>query len=206
VPTLEHEQDLWAAGFAQVAGVDEAGRGAWAGPVVAAAVVLPTGCADKLHGVTDSKKLSAKARATLRLVIEQTASAYAIGAAPQTEIDALGILAATRLAMRRAIEKLLVQPHALLIDAVKLPDVAIHQRVFNFADSISLSVAAASILAKTERDAMMQGLEEDWPGYGFGQHKGYGTKLHQAALQQLGVSAVHRRSFKPVQARWMIGA
>ena len=204
MPSLEREQELWAQGFAQVAGIDEAGRGAWAGPVVAAAVILPqlvgSRLPDILRGVNDSKKLSAAKRAHLRGVIEQHASAYAIGSASHVEIDALGILVATRLAMQRAIESLKIRPDALLIDAVKLHDIAIPQRSFNFADSISLSVAAASILAKTERDAMMQTFDLAYAGYQFGRHKGYGTPAHRLALEALGVCAIHRKSFKPMKS------
>ena len=188
-------------GYPCVAGVDEAGRGAWAGPVMAAAVILPLepDPAAALCAVNDSKKLSPVQRADCRALIEQIASAFAIGSASAQEIDELGIVGATRLAMLRAIDALPIKPDALIIDAVRLPGVAIHQRVFNFADSISLSVAAASILAKTERDALMQRLELTHPGYGFGVHKGYGTRKHQEALRALGVSTVHRRSFAPIK-------
>ena len=169
--------------------------------MVAAAVILPqvAGLADILLGVNDSKKLSAIKRAQLRGVIEQYASAYAIGTASHTEIDNLGILVATRLAMQRAIGSLKIRPDALLIDAVKLHDVAIPQQSFNFADSISLSVAAASILAKTERDALMQSFDLAYAGYQFGRHKGYGTRAHRLALEMLGVCVIHRRSFRPVK-------
>ena len=201
MPSLEHEQSLEREGFQFIAGVDEAGRGAWAGPVMAAAVVLPQdeAIADLLRGVNDSKKLKAPQRLVLRGLIEQYASAYAMGSASHAEIDALGILVATRLAMKRAIEALAIRPDALLIDAVKLREVEIHQRVFNFADSISLSVAAASILAKTERDALMQRADAKFLGYSFGRHKGYGTKVHQLALAELGACEIHRKSFKPIK-------
>lgn len=199
-PTLGHELALSALGYARVAGVDEAGRGAWAGPVVAAAVILPLApeAADALRGVNDSKALSPAQRSVCRETIMRVATAFAVGAATAQEIDALGIVGATRLAMARAVAGLPVQPDALIIDAVRLPDLPILQRVFNFADSISLSVAAASILAKTERDAWMQQLDAVHPGYGFGRHKGYGTRAHQQALRALGVSPAHRRSFGPV--------
>ncbi len=201
-PSLAEEQALWQQGYARIAGVDEAGRGAWAGPVMAAAVILPLTpeVAGALRDVNDSKVLSPGQRAACRETIVGVATAFAIGAATAQEIDALGIVRATRLAMARAVAALPVQPHALLIDALSLPDVPIVQRAFNFADSISLSVAAASIVAKTERDALMQQLDAVYPGYGFGQHKGYGTRAHRAALQALGVSPVHRRSFGPVAA------
>jgi len=189
-------------GYARVAGVDEAGRGAWAGPVVAAAVILPARpeIAKMLGGVNDSKVLSPAQRAACRETIVRVATAFAIGAASAQEIDELGIVSATRLAMARAVAGLRVQPDALIIDALRLPDLPMPQRVFNFADAISLSVAAASILAKTERDAWMERLDVTQPGYGFAQHKGYGTPAHRAALRALGVSPAHRRSFGPVAA------
>lgn len=201
-PHLDHEQALRSAGYAYVAGVDEAGRGAWAGPVVAAAVILPNdpSTLERLAGVNDSKKLSAKARFALRGLIEASALAWAVGQASHREIDQIGIVPATRLAMQRAIEALNPAPHALVIDAVKLPAVKIHQRVFNFADAISLSVAAASILAKTERDGLMCALDADYPDYRFALHKGYGTRAHAEALATKGVSQVHRCSFKPIAA------
>ncbi len=201
MPSVECEQGFWAQGFAHVAGIDEAGRGAWAGPVTAAAVILPQApdLVEMLRGVNDSKKLKPSQRMQLRGLIEQYTSAYAIGSASHDEIDALGILVATRLAMRRAIELLAVRPDALLIDAVKLREVEIPQRSFNFADSISLSVAAASILAKTERDAMMQTFDAIYAGYAFGRHKGYGTQAHRLALEAQGVCEIHRKSFKPIR-------
>jgi ribonuclease HII len=188
-------------GFARIAGVDEAGRGAWAGPVVAAAVILPCTpeAVTQLAGVNDSKKLNAKQREAMREVVQQVALAWAVGSASSDEIDALGILPATRLAMARAIEGLRLPADALLIDAVKLPAVKLHQQSFNFADSISLSVSAASILAKTTRDALMCALDAAVAGYRFAQHKGYGTRLHQHCLRALGPSPAHRHSFKPIR-------
>jgi ribonuclease HII len=202
-PTLAHELAFYASGSRHIAGVDEAGRGAWAGPVVAAAVILPlhTQQIDALVacGVNDSKKLSARQRDVCRECIQQVALCFAIGEATHTEIDANGILNATRLAMARAIQGLLLPADALVIDAVKLPAVALPQDVFYFADSISLSVAAASILAKTARDAFMRHLDSQLPNYGFAAHKGYGTQRHQLALQQQGVSWAHRRSYAPIK-------
>ncbi|MCS6774400.1 MAG: ribonuclease HII [Anaerolineae bacterium] len=201
-PTLEHEQALWAKGIRYVAGLDEAGRGAWAGPVVAAAVVLPprpeVACA--LRGVTDSKQLSAARRSALRERIITVALTWGIGCASVDEIDARGIAAATRLAMQRALHRLNPSPEALLIDAVALPEVALPQHAFPFADALSLSVAAASILAKTERDGLMVALDSELPGYGFARHKGYGTRAHVEQLRALGLSAHHRKSFRPVRA------
>lgn len=201
MPTLEREFALKAQGYAHIAGIDEAGRGAWAGPVVAAAVILPLDHPELLHrmaGVNDSKQLSAKQRESMRGQIQQVATAWAIGEASVDEIDRLGIVPATRLAMQRACVALSPQPHALLIDAVRLPALALPQQSFNFADSISLSVAAASILAKTARDATLDRLDTEYRGYGFAKHKGYGTAAHRAALQYLGVSPQHRRSYAPI--------
>lgn len=201
-PSFEREVALMRRGFARIAGVDEAGRGAWAGPVVAAAVILPctSEAMAQLAGVNDSKKLNAKQREVMREVVQHVALAWAVGSASCEEIDALGIVPATRLAMARAVEGLSVRADALLIDAVKLPAVKLYQQSFNFADSISLSVAAASILAKTARDAMMCALDAQVAGYRFALHKGYGTRMHQQCLQSLGPSPAHRHSFKPIRA------
>lgn len=201
LPSLRHERALRRTGLQWVAGIDEAGRGAWAGPVVAAAVILPltAQCAHTLRGVNDSKQLTPRQRETYRGLIEQVALTYATGHATHEEIDQLGILMATRLAMTRAVQTLCPQPDALIIDAVRLPNLNLRQDVFNFADSISLSVAAASILAKTARDDFMCQLDLGLPGYGFAAHKGYGTAAHQAALARLGVSPMHRRSYAPIR-------
>lgn len=202
LPTLEREQGLRHEGYTRIAGIDEAGRGAWAGPVIAAAVILPDdpGLALLLRGVNDSKKLTPRQRETWRPVIERVALAWAIGSASHYEIDGAGILEATRLAMMRAVAQLAPPPDALLIDAVRLPGLSLCQRAFNYADAISLSVAAASILAKTERDAQMRELDRAMPGYRFAVHKGYGTQAHRLALRDMGVSPVHRRSYAPIKA------
>ncbi len=209
-PHLEHERALHAQGHLYIAGIDEAGRGAWAGPVVAGACILPiqaeANTLHTLHGVTDSKKLSQAKRETLRDRIETTALAWSIGVASNSEIDALGIVPATRLAMCRAIEALQIIPQALVIDAVRLIDLPLPQQVFNFADAISLSVAAASILAKIERDRLMCQYGAQWPNYGFAAHKGYGTQAHQRALQAHGSCLLHRLSFKPLQSLRTLGS
>lgn len=197
-PTLEHEARFQRAGCALVAGVDEAGRGAWAGPVFAGAVIVDRAQAARLSGVTDSKLLSPRQRSVLYEIIAAHCQAYGVGQASVEEIDALGILPATRLAMTRAIDALSPRPQALIIDAVRLPQIELPQAVFNFADSISLSVAAASILAKVARDRLMIELDAQYPGYGLARHKGYGTRIHQAALQSIGPCEIHRRSFKPI--------
>ncbi len=187
----------------RVAGLDEAGRGAWAGPVVAAAVILPRGdgvCA-ALAGVRDSKQMSPAARERLAARIFDVALAVGVGRGEQQEIDALGIVPATRLAMQRALAALTVAPEALVIDALRLPGVDLPQDVFPYADARSLSVAAASIIAKVSRDRwMVEVAGPDFPGYGFAQHKGYGTQQHQEALARLGVCPLHRLTFRPVAA------
>ncbi len=199
-PTLDRESELRLSGHRLIAGIDEAGRGAWAGPVVAAAVILDPAEAAALDGVNDSKQLSPRQRDKLYQVISDHCIAYGIGQGSVAEIDSIGILPATRLAMMRAVEALSPQPDALIIDAVRLPQVNKPQAVFNFADSISLSVAAASIMAKVTRDRWLIELDTQYPAYGFARHKGYGTRIHQAALQSIGPCAIHRRSFKPISA------
>ena len=199
-PNMRQERALIRQGHVLVAGIDEAGRGAWAGPVVAAAVILPGGASRlaALRGVRDSKLLSPVQREALSPAIREKALAVGIGMASHEEIDAMGIVPATRLAMRRAVEQLAPAPDALLIDALKLPDVPLPQRVMFHADTLCLSVAAASIVAKVTRDHLMMELDAQYPGYGFARHKGYGTQIHQQALAQLGPSAIHRMTFKPV--------
>ncbi len=188
------------AGYRLIAGIDEAGRGAWAGPVVAAAVILDLAQVAHLDGVNDSKRLTARQRDRLYPIIIDQCVAYGIGQGSAAEIDALGILPATRLAMTRAVETLSPQPDALIIDAVRLPQMDQPQSVFNFADAISLSVAAASILAKVTRDRWLIDLDAQYPAYQFARHKGYGTPIHRAALQSIGPCAIHRQSFKPIRA------
>ena len=199
-PDMRQERALIRQGHALVAGIDEAGRGAWAGPVVAAAVILTAGAMRlaALRGVRDSKLLTPTQREALFPTIQELALAVGVGMASHQEIDALGIVPATRLAMRRAVEQLAPAPDALLIDALKLPDVPLPQRVMFHADTLCLSVAAASIVAKVTRDHLMMELDTQYPGYGFARHKGYGTQVHQQALAQLGPSAIHRISFEPV--------
>lgn len=201
-PSLAHERALAQAGYLRVAGIDEVGRGAWAGPVVAAAAILDPAQARRLRrlGVRDSKQLSWQQREALFPQIQEACLCWSTGQANVSEIDAIGIARATRLAMRRAVETLSSPPDALIIDALRLPDIDLPQRAFPFADSISLSVAAASILAKVTRDRVMVELETLRPGYGFDRHKGYGTQAHWMALKALGACEVHRRTFKPIQS------
>ena len=203
-PGLAHERELAREGRRRIAGLDEAGRGAWAGPVVAAAVILDLAKTSILREVHDSKQLTPRQREDLYPLILESSLAHGIGLAGASEIDAAGIVPATRLAMRRALDALSPPPDALIVDALRLPDVDLPQRAFNFADSISLSVAAASILAKVARDRMMVGLDTVYAGYGFGRHKGYGTRGHWQALEELGACSAHRATFKPVAI--MLGA
>ncbi len=200
-PDMRQERALIRRGHALVAGIDEAGRGAWAGPVVAAAVILPAGAMRlaALRGVRDSKLLTPTQREALFPTIQELAVAVGTGMASHAEIDTLGIVPATRLAMRRAVEQLEPSPDALLIDALKLPDVPLPQRVLFHADTLCLSVAAASIIAKVTRDHLMMELDTHYSGYGLARHKGYGTQIHQQALAQLGPSAIHRMTFEPVR-------
>lgn len=200
-PTLQAEQALWQSGCRLVAGLDEAGRGAWAGPVFAAAVILPpvAEIAERLKGVRDSKQMTPPQREAWVEVIRQAAAYWGIGEASHAEIDQYGIVAATRLAMQRALQACGSVPAHLLIDALRLPQVSIPQTALIRGDRQSLSIAAASVLAKTARDAWMRAQEESFPGYGFAAHKGYGTARHRAALERLGPCPLHRRSFAPVR-------
>lgn len=200
-PDLTLETLLWQSGFARVAGLDEAGRGAWAGPVFAAAVILPPDerLARDLEGVRDSKQMTPAERAFWAPRIQQVALAWGVGLASATEIDALGILPATRLAARRALQALLAD--FLLTDALLLPELEWPQMALIKGDQRSLTVAAASVLAKTSRDAWMLTLDQQYPAYGFAQHKGYGTLAHRIALERWGPCPEHRRSFAGIGNR-----
>lgn len=200
-PTLEKELALQAQGFRFVAGLDEAGRGAWAGPVVAAAVILPLddpAAVAALAGLRDSKQLSAKRREALFEVIWQVAEAVGVGQAGPAAVDRLNVVGATRLAMRRALAELHPSPDFLLLDHIKLPQIDLPQDSFPKAENISLSVAAASVVAKVTRDRHMTALHADFPRYGFNRHKGYGTAAHRAALAKDGPCEAHRHSYQPV--------
>ncbi|MGQ9841176.1 MAG: ribonuclease HII [Anaerolineae bacterium] len=200
---LAFEQALWAAGHLAVAGVDEAGRGAWAGPVVAAAVILPpdaAALAPLLGKVNDSKQLSPAARTQLFGLIQQHALAVGVGRAEAPFIDQIGILPATRQAMRDALAALGRPYDFVLLDYLTLPELAWPQRGIPHGDARSLSIAAASIVAKVTRDRWMTELDRAYPGYGFAHHKGYGTAAHRTALARLGPCALHRLSFAPVRA------
>ena len=197
-PGLHLEQSLWQQGLSLIAGVDEAGRGAWAGPVMAAAVVLPEGrdVASALCGVRDSKQMTPRQRERWAAEIKAVARAWAVGAASAAEIDEIGILPATRLAMARAIEALGVQPAHFLFDFIHWKDCPYPGEKLVRGESQSLSIAAASVLAKTSRDALMRELDAEYGGYGFARHKGYGTAVHQAAIREFGLCAVHRKTFR----------
>ncbi|MGH9840867.1 MAG: ribonuclease HII [Blastocatellia bacterium] len=199
---LKFEIELWEQGIGHIAGVDEAGVGPMAGPVVAGAVVLPRAC--ELPNLNDSKKLDEATRERLAAQIKAGAVAWAVGIAEVEEIDRLNIYRASLLAMRRAVEGLsatpdFVLPDFVLVDARTIPDCPAPQRGIVRGDALSASIAAASIIAKTTRDAMMMELDRQFPGYGFARHKGYPTPAHFKALRDLGASPVHRRSYRPVR-------
>ncbi len=194
-PTLDFEISLWNAHFARIAGVDEAGRGAWAGPVSAAAVILPPQ-PDLIHSlahVRDSKLMTQLARESWTPRIKEAALGWGVGFASAGEIDALGIVPATKLAAARALAAL--YPDYLITDYLVFRDMDLPQTALVKGDQRSLSVAAASVLAKTARDAVMRELDGQFPGYGFGRHKGYGTLLHQDAITKLKLCRIHRKSF-----------
>jgi ribonuclease HII len=194
---LRYERAIWAGGVLHVAGVDEAGMSPLAGPVAAAAVVFAPG--SRIPGIDDSKKLDAATRDSLAGEIKERAVAWSVAFAEVAEIDALNIYWAGLLAMRRAIEGLSLVPGHVLIDARRLKDLPMPQQCIVKGDCKSLTIAAASILAKTTRDALMHKLDADYPGYGFCKHKGYPVREHLAALERLGASPIHRRSFTPVR-------
>jgi ribonuclease HII len=204
-PTLKEERrlarELVHCGHTRIAGLDEAGRGAWAGPVSAAAVILPLedpSLPERLRDVCDSKLCTPRQREALYTLISRIAVAWAVSLVPATCIDEIGIVPATRMAMRQAVALLDPAPAALLIDALKLPTVALSQRVIKKGDLKCLSIAAASILAKVTRDRVMVAMASTYPRYGFAHHKGYGTRRHQDALRQLGPLDIHRWYFGPV--------
>jgi ribonuclease HII len=199
-PNTKLESDLWDSGLLYVAGLDEAGRGALAGPVAVGAVILPHGdralLSRTLEGVRDSKQLTPLAREALAPHIRETALAWSVGFADADEIDAQGIVRATRLAAIRALHQFSITPQYLLTDfRLELPQLEISQTSIVKGDAHCLSIACASILAKVERDALMRELDLRHPGYGLGKHKGYGTQAHRSALRRLGLTSIHRRSF-----------
>lgn len=194
---LAYETELWERGVERIAGVDEAGVGTLAGPVVAAAAILPRGL--RPRGLDDSKQLDARARERLCAEVKAGAVAWAVGIASAAEVDALNVYRAGLLAMKRAVEGLAVAPQHLLVDARRIPEVAAPQQGIVKGDAKSLSIAAASVVAKVTRDALMVEAEARWPGYGFARHKGYGAPEHLDALRRLGPCELHRRTFAPVR-------
>ena len=194
---LTYEKECYARGMELIAGVDEVGRGPLAGPVVAAAVILPKAC--KIPGLNDSKKIPKYKHKEIYEAVLQNAIAIGIGIKDNHVIDQVNIYEATKLAMMEAIGRLDPQPQHLLIDAMKL-DLPISQTSIIKGDANSLSIAAASIVAKVTRDQMMEEFDREYPGYDFAQNAGYGTAKHLAGLDKLGVTPIHRRSFEPVKS------
>jgi ribonuclease HII len=200
-PDLQFELKLWEKGLRLVAGVDEAGRGALLGPVAAGAVVLPYDLPDlfeRLEGVRDSKEMTPADRERWAIEIKQTALTWAVGYASAAEIDRIGIAPATCLAASRALESLSVTVEHILIDYIKLPELSTPQTSLVKGDARSLTIAAASILAKTERDARLVALDADYPGYALASNKGYATAAHRAAIAALGPCVLHRHTFAPI--------
>ena len=194
---LTYEKECYARGMELIAGVDEVGRGPLAGPVVAAAVILPKAC--KIPGLNDSKKIPKSKHKEIYEAVLQNAIAIGIGVKDNQVIDQVNIYEATKLAMMEAIGRLDPQPQHLLIDAMKL-DLPISQTSIIKGDANSLSIAAASIVAKVTRDQMMEEFDREYPGYDFAQNAGYGTAKHLAGLDKLGVTPIHRRSFEPIKS------
>ncbi len=200
IPTFKEERLLVKQGYRLIAGLDEVGRGCLAGPVAAAAVILPLNLkAGWLSEVRDSKVLTPLVRRRLSKNIQRSAVTFGIGVVPSQVIDTFGIVAATRQAMIQALQSLSQAPQYLLIDAITLPASKLPQRGIIRGDSLSLSIACASIVAKVARDGLMTEMDRTYPGYGFARHKGYGTKFHLTSLEKLGPCPIHRRTFAPVR-------
>ena len=199
-PDTFFESQLWNSGLLHVAGLDEAGRGALAGPVAVGAVILPndpTLLSRTLAGVRDSKQMTPLERESLAPRIKETALTWSVAFSSAAEIDSLGIVHATRLAALRALNRLSLSPQYLLTDfRLELPQLELSQTALVKGDALCLSIAAASVLAKTARDALMCELDSHYQGYGLGKHKGYGTQAHRSALKRLGISPVHRKTFQ----------
>ncbi len=199
-PDLVFETSLWESGVQTIAGLDEAGRGALAGPVAVGVVMLPNNpplLTSTLSGARDSKQMTPLERESLAPKIREVALAWAVGFAAPEEIDQQGIVRAVRLAALRALHQITLAPQYLLTDfRLELPQLDIPQRSILKGDARCLSIACASILAKTERDALMRQLDAQYPGYGLAKHKGYGTQAHRSAIERLGLSPLHRKSFR----------
>ncbi|MDY6833717.1 MAG: ribonuclease HII [Chloroflexota bacterium] len=200
-PTFEHESEIATRGFRFIAGIDEVGRGALAGPVAAASVILPIDIEhrsiDWIGTVRDSKQLSPKRREALFNLIQMSAIAIGVGMVDPVDIDAKGIVEATRCAMCMAVDQLVQSPDFLLIDAIAIPSITIPQRNIIKGDEQCLSIACASIVAKVTRDRYMMEMDRSYPGYALANNKGYGTKQHMMGLEILGTSCIHRRTFVP---------
>ncbi len=200
-PHLNYETALWEQGLTRVAGIDEAGRGALAGPVSAAVVILPadrSDLAEILIGVRDSKVMTPDDRSTWAETIKSMAVAWGVGMAGPEEIDRIGIVPATCLAIARALVHICPDPQHLLVDYLRLSDIKLPQTPLVKGDARSLSIASASILAKTARDAVLIEMDETYPGYHLAQNKGYATEMHRRAIETLGPCEIHRRSFSPI--------
>jgi ribonuclease HII len=199
-PSLKFESDLWESGLQFIAGLDEAGRGALAGPVAVGAVILPsdkTLLASTLSRVRDSKQLTTRMRDAIAPIVKEVALTWSVGFAAADEIDSQGIVRATRLAAIRALHQFSITPQYLLTDfRLELPQIQIPQTSIIKGDAHCLSIACASILAKTERDALMRELNGRFPGYGLGKHKGYGTQAHRSAMKRKGLTSIHRKTFR----------
>ena len=202
-PHLFFETRLWQEGLNYVAGIDEAGRGALAGPVAAGAVIFPSkeDLSERLEGLRDSKQLSPALRYEWHFIIQNTALDWSVGFASDQEIDQIGILPATQLAMQRAVAGLRIIPNHLLVDFLFLPQIVLPQTALVKGDCRSLSIAAASVMAKYLRDTLMQQYDRQYRGYGFANHKGYGTAAHLKRIEQLGPCPIHRRSFAPFKPK-----
>lgn len=201
-PTLHKEIALLKQGYHFVAGLDEAGRGAWAGPVVAAAVILPLtrpDLAPSLNGLRDSKQLSPVERDRFFDLVQKNSLGIGIGLASPGLVDEINVVEATRYAMERALLRLAPRPQYLLLDHIRLPAIELPQEAFPKAETISLSVAAASVIAKVTRDRLMIQYHAEYPDYAFDAHKGYGTPAHRAALGKFGPCPLHRMSYRPLK-------
>ncbi|MDD5290256.1 MAG: ribonuclease HII [Patescibacteria group bacterium] len=195
---FRHEHKLWKQGYDLIVGLDEAGRGSWAGPLVAGAVVWPRGF-KKVDGLNDSKKLTPSAREKLFLQIVKNCLGWAVGIVPHTHLDEVGVLEANREVFRRALENLGLTPHYVLVDGVKIFEPAVPHEFIIRGDGKIASIAAASIVAKVVRDRMLAQFSKDYPEYNWHNNKGYGTEEHRAALDQFGLSELHRLSFLPMR-------
>ncbi len=199
-PTYAEEANLLDLGHSIVAGLDEVGRGPLAGPVVAGVVILPHYPSGKwLELIRDSKQLTSNQRTEANKHIRDKAIAFELGSVSSYEIDKIGIVRATQLAMRRAIDSLVISPQYLLVDAINIPDIDTPQKAIIKGDALCYSIAAASIIAKVNRDEFMETAGDEFPGYGFAGNKGYGTKEHLEALKELGPCPIHRFSFAPIK-------